>query len=204
MNYERVPGYKMSYVDRLREEAWAIAKTRRACENTGRKWQAWDLNMVSVSVADILSGKKRELEIDIPDEEDYKYARERVDSRIELSRRSFARLKKAKTVYVPIWQEQKYVTPGRTSLNSSWNGERNPLSVAEFFFLADIAEEGLKTIFKLDYEGGFAEDGRQKLSDFIGRTTAFVQIRNTRWGLHQWDLNSREIFVPSMKGEVGI
>lgn len=149
MNYERVPGYKMPYEDRLTEEAWGIAKTRRAHEESGRVWQPWNLNEATIRVADILDDKKRELEIDVPSEEDYKYAKERVDLRIDLSRRSFSRLKRAKMVYIPIWQEQKYVTPNHTSLNSSWNGKRSPLSVAEFFFLADIAGENLKNIYRL-------------------------------------------------------
>lgn len=57
MSFGRVPEYKMSYEDRVTEEAGAIA-----------------------------SSKKRGLEITLPDEEDYLWAKDRVDSSIEESK----------------------------------------------------------------------------------------------------------------------
>lgn len=208
MNYERIPEYRMSYEDRLTEEAWAIARTRRECESRGTKWEPWMLNVVTIRIADLLSGKRPDLEIDVPEDIDYKYARERMDERVELSRYSFERLKRTRVVYVPLPSEEQHISPWSIFLNASWNGMRDPLSVDEFFFLAGIPEEELKTVFRFVqvFGGffGFTNEGRQRLTDFVQRPISFVQRRETgrNWG--RWDLSSREIFNLSMKGKVGI
>ncbi len=216
MNYERLPEYRMSYEDRLTEEAWAIARSRRTYESEGIKWNPRMLNVASINLADVLAGKRPDLEIDIPEGTDYKYARERVDEAIELSRYSFARLKRARTVYVQLPSEWQYINPWNTCLNASWNGMRDPQSVDEFFFHADIPEEELKTVFHFDLPNapdsvrffggyfGFTYGGRQRLTDLVEKPIAFVQLRQTgrNWG--RWDLSSREVFNPSAKGNVGI
>ncbi len=210
MNYERAPEYKMSYEDRLTEEAWAIARTRKMLESEGRKWEPWTVNVVTIKFADLLSGKTPELQIDVPDETDYQHARKRVDGRIEYSRYSYERIKRAGNVFVPLHQNWYGDRPDYTTLNSSWNGQRDPLSVDEYFFMAGIPEEELKTVFRFDPENapdpvrvfggffGFVEGGRQRLTDLVGRPLTFIQMRDTRWGINQWDLSSREIFNPSM------
>ena len=95
MSFGRVPEYQMPYEDRVTEEAWAIASSKKVYEKSGSKWQPWKLNIVSVEVADLVSGKKPDLEIILPDEEDYHWARQRVDSRIEESKYRLALLQKS-------------------------------------------------------------------------------------------------------------
>lgn len=198
----------MSYDDRLIEEAWAIARSKKAYESDGIKWEPWMFNVVTVYIADILSGKKPNLDINVPDEEDYKYARERVDSRIEDSRYSYERIKRARLVYIPTHLEEYYMHPWDTELNASWNGMRDPLSVDEFFHLAGIPEEESKTVFRFDPDNvpksqrvwggyfGFAFGGKQRLADLVEKPIAFVQIRNTgrKWGT--WDLSSKQLYTP--------
>jgi hypothetical protein len=208
VSYEIAPEYRMSYDDRLTEEAWAIARSKRIYEAEGRKWEPWMLNIVTINLADIVSGEKAGLEIDIPEEEDYYHARQRVDAEIEEGRYRFARLKRAKLIYTPLPQEPEYISPRNTTLNASWNGMRDPLTVDEFFFMSGISDDELKSVFHFDpvnmprsvsYAGGFygfAEEGRQRLADIVGRPIAFVQMRSSGRRGGCWDMSSKEIFVP--------
>lgn len=201
------PEYRMSYDDRLTEEAWAIAKSKKAYEERGSKWEPWKLNLVTVSIADILSGKKPGLEIVVPDDENYYWARQKVDSDIAFSQDTLKRLKRVPIIYCDL--DEEYINPWWTHLNTSWNGMRDYLSVDHFFFLTGIPEEELKTVFHYDPENlqqsaasyfggyfGFAEGGRQRLTDLVNKPIAFIRCRTEGRRSGSWDLSSKEIVVP--------
>ncbi len=205
----RTPEYQMPYEDRLTEEAWAIASSKRAYEMSGSKWEPWKLDLVSVNVADIISGEKRELEITLPDEKDYHWAKQRVDLRIEYSKYCLARLQRARIIYCDLPSDNEYIHPRIIQLNASWNGMRDPLGVDEFFFLAGIPDEELKSVFHYDPENmssaatylgdgfsGFTQGGRQRLTELVGKPIAFVHMRAEGRRSGAWDLSSKEVFYP--------
>ena len=206
----RTPEYKMPYDDRLTEEAWRIAHTRKVYEQRGGNWQPWSLNVVSINMADIVEGKPREIDITIPKEEDYRYARDRIDIEIEDRIYRFHRLQRVPLLYVPISPNPLYNNPQNISLCASWNGMRDPLPLDEYFYVAGIPEGELKTVFHFDPDNvpadvrhwggffGFLSDGKQKLTDLVGKQIAFVHRReeHRKWGV--WNLSSREIFTPTV------
>mgnify|MGYP003394333808 CR=1 FL=1 len=208
MTFRGTPEYKLPYEDRLTEETWAIAGSKRAYAMSGSKWEPWKLNLVTVNLADVLSGRKEGLDITIPDEDDYNWARQRVDMRIDESLYCLDRLKRAKIVYVPLPRDFIYINPGLTQLNASWNGMRDPLAVDEFFFLTGHPDEELKTVFHYDPENmppgvrysegffGFTSGGRQRLAAIVGKPIAFVYLRKERRRRFTWDLSSKEMFYP--------
>ena len=180
----------MPYEDRVTEEAWAISSSKEEYEKNGSKWEPWKLNLVSVNIADLISGKKGGLKITLPDEEDYVWAKEKVDSIIEESKYRLARLKRARIIYSVLPPDDVDIHPSFVELNASWNGMRDPLPVDEFFFLAGIPEEELKLVFHCDPENippsiryqedgffGFAKGGRQRLVELVGKPIAFVYPR---------------------------
>lgn len=202
----------MPYDDRLTEEAWRIAHTRKVYKQVGGNWQPWSLNVVSVNMANIANGKPRQLDIldiTVPDEEDYRYARARVNAKIEDRIYRFHRLQRVPSLYVPVSPHDLYNNPQNISLSASWNGMRDPLPVDEYFYMAEIPDEALKTVFYFDPDNapaevrhwggffGFLPDGKQALTDLVGKQIAFVQRREERrkWGV--WDLSSKEVLTPN-------
>lgn len=210
MTFGKTPEHRLSYEDRLTEEAWAIASSKIAYERMGSKWAPWKLNVVTVGLADLMSGKKPDLEIIVPDEEDHYWAKERVDLRIKESLYSLTRLQGAKIVYCAL-PDIYPINPWMTELNASWNGMRDPLSVDEFFFLAGIPDEELKTVFRYYPENippsvsyaegffGFTEGGKQRLAGFVGKPIAFVRKRTKGRHPGSWDLSSKEIYSPQLE-----
>lgn len=207
---ERVPEYRMPYEDRMREEAWAIARSREECRKHGIEWKSWMLNVVAVNVAELLSGRRPELKITIPTEEDYFWAKQRIDAYIEDRNYRFTRQQRAKLIYCPLPDEDEFVHPELLTLCASWNGMRDPLSVAEFFFLAGIPDEELKSVFHYDPENvptpvrsrgdgffGFANSGRQRLVDLVRKPFAFIHFHTEGRRLFSWDLKSKEVFYPT-------
>lgn len=200
------PEYKMSYEDRVREETWAIASSKIAYEREGSKWAPCKLNLVVFRLADV--GKPHDVELTIPDEEDYFWAKERVDRRIEESRYCFGRIQRAKLLYSGLPHNPDYINPGYIQLNASWNGMRDPLSVNEVFYLMGLPDDMLKEVFHFDPEYlppkatdeegffGFAERGQQRLAQIMGKPIAFVYTWDKgRWRT-AWNLSSKEVFYP--------
>ncbi len=119
-------------------------------------------------------------------------------------------------IYVPLPSESIYINPWNIELNASWNGMRDPLVVDEFFFLAGIPDDELKTVFHYDpvntpdtvrfFGGyfGFAEEGQQRLADLVEKPIAFVQLRQSGRRGGGWDMSSKKIFVPFEKGEIRV